>query len=111
MTITEALGSVSLQHLELLGRGYVIDYCIAFFRRKNERLLYEVYITDALKAIADNTAKLPAEGGKTMQKRYAEIVQENNISPAEAQENAKKDKRTADEIIRSMKNKINKLGG
>lgn len=90
----------------MFGKAYVIDHCIGFFRRKNERLLYEVYVTDALKAIAENTARM--YGGSSMKTRYAELVQERKGMDDGGEVKAE---RTANEIISNIKDKINKLGG
>lgn len=67
---------------------------------KNERRLYEVYVTDALKAITENTAKM--YGGSSLKLRYEDLLENSN-----KQEEA----RTAEDIISNIKNKINKMGG
>jgi len=83
-----------------------MDHCIAFFRRKNERRLFEMYVTDALKAISENTAKVvhTDEDGVAMSKRYADLLAENDEPQVE-------ETRTAADIINHIKDKINKLGG
>ena len=81
-----------------------MDHCVSFFQRKNERRLFEVYVTDALKAIAENTGKALHEGGVGMGKRYIDMINENK--PPEKEET-----RTAADIINHIKDKINKLGG
>lgn len=78
-----------------------MDHCIAFFRRKNERRLFEIYVTDALKAIAENTSKM--YGGSSMKMRYADLMMDTKTE--------EESERTADDIINSIKNKINNLGG
>ena len=41
--------------LELYGKGYVIDHCASVYLERREERLYRIYVTDALKAIAENT--------------------------------------------------------
>lgn len=81
--------------LELFGKSYVVDHCIAFFREESEkdRLIY--YITDALMYITENTAN--QHGGKAISKRFYDL---KNGEPEET--------RTPDEIINSIKNKLGK---
>lgn len=67
---------------------------------KNERRLYEVYVTDALKAITENTAKM--YGGSSLKLRYADLLENSN---------KQEETRTAEDIISNIKNKINKMGG
>ena len=67
---------------------------------KNERRLYEVYVTDALKAITENTAKM--YGGYSLKTRYADLLENSN---------KQEETRTAEDIISNIKNKINKMGG
>lgn len=67
---------------------------------KNERRLYEVYVTDALKAITENTAKMC--GGSSLKLRYADLLENSN---------KQEETRTAEDIISNIKNKINKMGG
>lgn len=56
----------------MLGRGYVVQHCIAFFRKREEEKAFRVYVTDALRAITSNTANM--FGGYTIASRYAELV-------------------------------------
>lgn len=64
-------------------------------------MYYRVYVTDALKCIAENTAK--SVGGVSMSKRFFEIV--DRSKPQEEEE-----ERTAEEIIDQIKNKLKSLG-
>ena len=100
----EAIENISIQHLELLGRGYVIEHCVSFFRKKNEELAYRIYVTDALKAIAENTQKM--FGGSFMQKRFAEIIR-----PKDTAEDIEDADIKAKDIIERIKAKAEKLGG
>lgn len=61
-------------------------------------MAYRFYITDALKMVAENTARL--NGGMSPSKRYYEIV----VPPAI-------ETRTSEEIIAEIKGKIQKIGG
>ena len=81
-----------------------MDHSIAFFRSKQERRQFELYVTDALMAIADNFAKV--YGGSTMKKRYAEVLAEVIDMHTEQEET-----RTANDIITGIKNRLNNLGG
>ena len=80
----------------------MIDYCIAFFRRKKQETLYRIYVTDALMAIASNTAKM--FGGKEMQMRYEDMI--NNKPHDEEQ-----DKKDAAQVVDNIKEKLKKLAG
>ena len=78
----------------------MIDHCVGFFRRKQEEQQYRIYITDALKAITENTARM--YGGATLKIRYADLVDEPE---------KKEETRTADEVIDHIKKKMEKLTG
>ena len=90
---TETLNS---DFVDVLGSGYVIDHCIAAFQKEQQEKAFNVYLTDALMAIANNTSALTNEGQK-MSGRYFDII---DIKP-------KKKEETADEIILRLKGKIN----
>ena len=57
-------------------------------------------MTDALKAITENTAKM--YGGSLLKLRYADLLENSN---------KQEETRTAEDIISNIKNKINKMGG
>ena len=82
--------------MEIVGIGYVIEHYIAFFQKEQKEKAYKVYITDALKIIAENTAK--ANGGSYLTARYAELI-----------EPKKEETRTAVEIINVLKEKLERL--
>lgn len=82
----------------MMDKGYVIDYCIAFIRREEEEKVYKIYLTDALRLISENTAKMV--GGSYLQKRYIDLTD----TPTE-----EKKELTADEIINNLKNKLRKI--
>ena len=89
----EYIQSIRLDLLELFGSGYVIQHCISAFTKDQKEQLYRVYITDALKIIAENTAR--SNGGNMIQARYAEL-----INPPE------EETRTKDEIVGNIRAKI-----
>lgn len=74
---------IRLDLLDLYGRGYVIDHCVAAFLRMRKKeakeTLYKAYLTDALKLIAENTSHYLVPGlgafdyGSTMSKRWIEM--------------------------------------
>lgn len=80
---------------DFYGKGYVIDYCIAFFRKMEEEEVYKIYVTDALQTISHNTAGIV--GGKTIGIRYYDILN----PPKEA---------NAEEIIDRISNKLSQMG-
>lgn len=80
--------------LDVLGKSYVIDHCIAFFQRQQKEQEYRDYVGDALYAIAHNTAAL---GGVEMKRKYTDVYK-----PEET--------RTAEEIKDSMKEKLAAFG-
>ena len=79
--------------LDLLGKGYVVDHCIAFLRKRRRQEELEYYITDTLMYIAQNTANI--SGGKVPKKRFYEVM---NQKPEET--------RTAQDIINNIKHKL-----
>ena len=79
----------------------MIDYCIAFAKREIKRKNFEIYVTDALKIITENTAK--QVGGAYLQHRYYDVITEAESTGEE------KEERTAEDIISNVKNKLNNL--
>jgi hypothetical protein len=82
-----------LDLLDLFGKGYVVDHCIAFFQKQKRQEELEYYITDTLMYIAQNTANI--SGGKVPKNRFYEIM---NRKPEET--------RTAQDIINNIKRKL-----
>lgn len=93
--------NISLQHLELFGKGYVIEHCIAFFKRQIKEQNYQIYVTDALRAIVNNTAEM--FGGISMRMRYADLVEDISKGPAT------EETRTPEQIINHIKDKLKAL--
>lgn len=50
-----------------------IRYCIAQYKAKQKKLVYQYYITDALMCMCNNTSH-SVSGGSMMNKRYSEII-------------------------------------
>lgn len=86
--------------METFGKAYVIDHCVGFFQRRQEEQKYRIYITDALKAITDNTVRM--YGGVSLKMRYADMI---DTTPQ------KEETRTAEEVIDHIKEKMQKLTG
>lgn len=62
--------SIRLDLLDLYGRGYVFDHCIAAYEQEIKERRYRTYVTDALMAMAGNTARF--SGGSVMGIRWAD---------------------------------------
>lgn len=89
--------------LELLGKSYVIDHCINYLKKTNEETALKVYITDALKAVVENTGK-SINGGVAMRSRFIDIL---NEAQEEDQEDAEE---KAEKIKANMKRTLARLG-
>lgn len=72
-------------------------------RKQAEDRLFRVYLTDALKAVADNTAALYSKG-VSIKKRYIEII--DDAKPTGPEE---KPKETAEQIITRITSGLNAL--
>lgn len=57
--------------VELLGAGYVVDYCISRYKHKQEQKQYHVYVTDVLMTIANNVCNIA--GGEKIKTRYQDL--------------------------------------
>ena len=66
----------------------MIRYAVSEFEEMQKEKTYRIYVTDCLKTIAENVAKI--SGGSIMKSRYADIIQ-----PVAKNEN----KKSAEEII------------
>ena len=80
----------------------MIDHCVGFFQKKQEEKLYRVYVTDALKALCDNTSKMISGKAVTMNMRYKDLIDN---------EPQKEDTRTAEEVINHITDKLQRLKG
>lgn len=70
--------------MDLIGKGYVIKYCRALLRKRNEDFLYRNYVSDALMALVNSGSKYQID------KRYTEILKESMRPTKE---------KTAEEIV------------
>lgn len=60
--------TIRLDLLQIYGRVYIMQHCIAYITQKMDERRYRAYITDALMVIAENTARFA--GGQTMAGRW-----------------------------------------
>lgn len=74
------------------------DHCISAFLQRQDEKSYKAYVTDALKAIAENTSR--SAGGTVMVKRFVDVI--DRSKPQED--------RSAEEIIDHVKNALSMLG-
>lgn len=80
----------------------MIDHCISAFRKDQKELNYKLYVTDALKVIADNTMRF--NGGSTLSRRYYDILQDMDST----NEPDEKTDEKANSIVNRMKSKLSK---
>ena len=83
--------------LEIVGKGYVMEHCISFFRKRQEEKLFKNYVADAMRIITYNTSK---KGSGVIEQRYSDILESLY---------AKKETRTEKEIVNSISNKLRKM--
>lgn len=76
----------------------ILSVLPVLLKKQAKEKAYRIYVTDALKAITENTAKYA--GGSYIKARYLDLEDER---PEET--------RTPDEIIGKMKDKIARIGG
>lgn len=94
----ELITSIDLARLDLFGIDYIGQYIGQEIRREHDINRYCYYLTDCLKAIAENTARF--NGGTVLKYSYREIVETaHNAEP----------QKTAEEVIDQIKNKLKKL--
>lgn len=90
-----------------MGRGYVIEHCISALKLNREEQSFKIYVTDALRAIADNTTHLLSvkgvvDYGITIQSRWIDLLKQPHNTEVKEPE----DTRTADEIATEIWNNI-----
>ena len=61
---------MSLELLDLMGRGYLIDHALAELHDAAERTRLRAYVTDALMALTENTAR--PHGGRRVTRRWVD---------------------------------------
>ena len=64
---------INLGMLDLIGKGYIVDHCVSLFNSRAKERLYQTYITDTLKCLNDNVAKIV--GGSTLKARYHDLFE------------------------------------
>lgn len=77
-----------------------MEHCVAAFLKKQKDKLYQVYITDTLKMIAENTSNLA--GGKAPSMRWVDAM--NSLEKPKEEE-----EKTAEEVIDRIKEKLAKM--
>ena len=82
-----------MNKVELIGREYIMDYCFEMAKRDRDREIFEVYVSDGLKALLEGFSHV--FGGQHLSKRYYDILH----PPKPVKEEPK-------EIIDRIKNKI-----
>ena len=55
-----------------MGARYILDHCLGAYMQELEEKQYRVYVTDGLKAVAENTAKFA--GGTYLSRRWIEYI-------------------------------------
>lgn len=81
----------------MYGRGYVIEHVAASFRRSQEELRYKAYVTDALKALTENTMRrlIPGVG----EVAYGSYIPKRWYNQEEEAQEEKTGDEIAEEII------------
>lgn len=54
---------------------FFVRYCLARLEEQLAERTYRIYVTDALRAIAENTSRATASGGYVMLRRFAELFE------------------------------------
>ena len=91
--------------MNVIGREYVIEHCISTLKLNREKKLYQVYVTDALMAIADNTTHLVGHSGvvdygRTIKERWIDLI-EKTFEPERPVDN-----RPSEEIAKDIWSRI-----
>lgn len=94
--------------MDLYGRGYVIDHVASFFRREQEEKRYRAYVTDALKALTENTTHrlIPGIGEVS----YGSYMPTRWLKETQAPEDKRSGDEIAEEIIRRAGLKLKNEG-
>lgn len=74
----------------MCGRKYIIEHCISEYKKLQHQKSYQIYVTETLRAIVENTSKI-GKGGFTMKKRWIDII--------EPPKPIKEDNRSCEEIV------------
>ena len=78
----------------------MIEHCIAAYRQRTEQKSFQIYLTDALKVISENTTYQVSLGGAVeigskMNTRWADVLKPQSEKP---KKEVKVDNRTCEEI-------------
>lgn len=90
---TECLETIRIDLLEILGKSYIIQHCVAFLKRKSEEDAFRMYIAEGVKILTENTAK--QFGGSALSISFRDIIS-----------GEKPDERTEEDIINGLKEKL-----
>lgn len=82
----------------------MIECCISLFKKYQEEKSYHMYITDALRAIAENTSRM--YGGRELKHRWVDLI-ENESSNDESSVDVE-DNRSCEAIANDIWNRIEK---
>ena len=79
--------SIDVEKLEVFGEAYISQFILSEAKKQNELKALKIYLTDAVKLIAENTAKI--NGGNVLTKRYIDIVEAKETESQETGEQVK----------------------
>ena len=86
---------INTELIDLIGKGYIVDHCIALYNRRMEERSYRVYVTDLLMGIYN---RFTPSGTEPLTIRYADCLE--YVKP-------KKKEKTGDEIAAEIIAKFN----
>lgn len=90
----------------MFGWGYVNDVCIALFKKEQEEKLYQNYVAECARILTENTAKIAsALLREDADCHYISVSLHDMLDPSPT------DMRTAEEVIESIGNKLQQIGG
>ena len=82
----------------------MIEHCVSWLKKDSEEKAYRAYITDALKAITDNTGRA-VNNGVGMKSRFADMVastQQTESDEIDAEEKANEVKERMKKILGNL---------
>lgn len=91
----------------------MIEHCISLFSKKQKEKAYRIYVTDCLKAIAENTTQhISMDGmvecGSHMPSRWIELV---DVDIEKKKKIEEFNNTSADDFVDDMWNRMKKKGG
>ena len=75
----------------------MIDHCISAFLKRQDEKIYRIYVTDALKAMVENTSRFA--GGTVIKTRYCDLVDRT----------PKKETESAEQIVDRIRNGLKSI--